>query len=154
MIYPFFRPLLFALDPETAHEMAFASLDVAAKLGIVQALAPRPLPSPVKAMGLEFPNRVGLAAGLDKNAAHIDGLATLGFGFIECGTVTPRPQPGNPKPRLFRLPEAEALVNRMGFNNDGVDRFLANVARSRFAGKRGGILGLNIGRNFDTPNER
>ena len=127
MIYPFFRPLLFALDPETAHDMAFASLDVAAKLGIVQALAPRPLPSPVTAMGLRFPNRVGLAAGLDKNAAHIDGLAALGFGFIECGTVTPRPQPGNPTPRLFRLPEAEALVNRLGFNNDGVERFLANV---------------------------
>ena len=150
MIYPFFRPLLFALDPETAHDMAFASLDVAAKLGIVQALAPRPLPSPVKAMGLEFPNRVGLAAGLDKNAAHIDGLAALGFGFIECGTVTPRPQPGNPTPRLFRLPEAEALINRLGFNNGGVERFLANVARAEWRG----ILGLNIGKNFDTPNAR
>jgi dihydroorotate dehydrogenase len=150
MIYPFFRPLLFALDPETAHEMAFASLDVAAKLGIVQALAPRPLPSPVKAMGLEFPNRVGLAAGLDKNAAHIDGLAALGFGFIECGTVTPRPQPGNPTPRLFRLPDADALINRLGFNNEGVDRFLANVGRASWRG----ILGLNIGKNFDTPNAR
>jgi dihydroorotate dehydrogenase len=148
MIYPFFRPLLFALDPETAHDMAFASLDVAAKLGIVQALAPRPLPSPVKVMGLEFPNRVGLAAGLDKNAAHIDGLAALGFGFVECGTVTPRPQPGNPKPRLFRLPEAEALVNRLGFNNGGVERFLANVERASWRG----ILGINIGKNFDTPN--
>jgi dihydroorotate dehydrogenase len=150
MIYPFFRPLLFALDPETAHDMAFASLDMAAKLGIVQAIAPRPLPSPVTAMGLEFPNRVGLAAGLDKNAAHIDGLAALGFGFIECGTVTPRPQPGNPTPRLFRLPEAEALVNRLGFNNGGVERFLANVARASWRG----ILGLNIGKNFDTPNAR
>src|SRR5262245_53353281 len=150
MIYPFFRPLLFALDPETAHDMAFASLDVAAKLGIVQALAPRPQPSPVTAMGLDFPNRVGLAAGLDKNAAHIDGLAALGFGFIECGTVTPRPQPGNPTPRLFRLPQAEALVNRLGFNNGGVERFLANVAASSWRG----ILGLNIGKNFDTPNAR
>jgi len=150
MIYPFFRPLLFALDPETAHEMAFASLDVAAKLGIVQALAPRPLPSPVKAMGLDFPNRVGLAAGLDKNAAHIDGLAALGFGFIECGTVTPRPQPGNPTPRLFRLTDADALINRLGFNNEGVDRFLANVGRASWRG----ILGLNIGKNFDTPNAR
>jgi dihydroorotate dehydrogenase len=150
MIYPFFRPLLFALDPETAHHMAFASLDVAARLGIVQALAPRPLPSPVTAMGLQFPNRVGLAAGLDKNAAHIDGLAALGFGFIECGTVTPRPQPGNPMPRLFRLPDAEALINRLGFNNDGVDRFLANASRASWRG----ILGLNIGKNFDTPNAR
>ena len=104
-------------------------------------------------MGIRFPNRVGLAAGLDKNAAHIDGLATLGFGFIECGTVTPRPQPGNPRPRMFRLPGAEALINRLGFNNDGVERFLANVARARYR-KAGGMLGLNIGRNFDTPNER
>ncbi len=150
MIYPFFRPLLFTLDPETAHDMAFASLDIAARLGIVQALAPRPAPSPVTAMGLEFPNRVGLAAGLDKNAAHIDGLAALGFGFIECGTVTPRPQPGNPKPRLFRLPESEALINRLGFNNGGVEQFLANVQRASWRG----ILGLNIGKNFDTPNAR
>jgi dihydroorotate dehydrogenase len=148
MMYPFFRPFLFAFDPETAHEMAFASLDAAARLGIVQALAPRVAPSPVTAMGLPFPNRVGLAAGLDKNAAHIDGLATFGFGFIECGTVTPRAQPGNPKPRLFRLPEAEAMINRLGFNNDGVERFLANVARASWRG----ILGLNIGKNFDTPN--
>ena len=110
--------------------------------------------SPVEVMGLTFPNRVGLAAGLDKNAAHIDGLATLGFGFIECGTVTPRPQPGNPKPRMFRLVEAQALINRLGFNNEGVERFLRNVARARFATARGGILGLNIGKNFDTPNAR
>ncbi len=150
MIYPFFRPLLFALDPETAHGMAFASLDVAARLGVVQALVARPLPSPVTAMGLQFPNRIGLAAGLDKNAAHIDGLAALGFGFIECGTVTPRPQPGNPRPRLFRVPEAEALINRLGFNNDGVERFLDNVSRASWDG----ILGLNIGKNFDTPNAR
>ena len=150
MIYPFFRPLLFALDPETAHDMAFASLDVAARLGIARALAARPLPSPVTAMGLQFPNRIGLAAGLDKNAAHIDGLAALGFGFIECGTVTPRPQPGNPRPRLFRLPGAEALINRLGFNNDGVERFLDNVSRASWDG----ILGLNIGKNFDTPNAR
>jgi len=101
-------------------------------------------------MGLEFPNRVGLAAGLDKNAAHIDALAALGFGFVECGTVTPRAQPGNPRPRLFRLAEAEALINRMGFNNDGVERFLANAERASWQG----ILGLNIGKNFDTPNAR
>jgi dihydroorotate dehydrogenase len=154
MLYPLFRPLLFALDPERAHDAAFAGLDAAAALGVAQLVAPRLPPSPVEAMGLTFPNRVGLAAGLDKNARHIDGLASLGFGFIECGTVTPRPQPGNPKPRLFRLPEAEALINRLGFNNDGVERFLANVARARFGPKSGGILGLNIGKNFDTPNER
>ncbi len=150
MMYPFFRPLLFAFDPETAHEMAFASLDAAARLGIANLLGPRIPPSPVTAMGLAFPNRVGLAAGLDKNAAHIDGLATFGFGFIECGTVTPRPQPGNPKPRIFRLPELQALINRLGFNNDGVERFLANVERASWRG----ILGLNIGKNFDTPNTR
>jgi len=150
MIYPFFRPLLFTLDPETAHDLSLASLDIAAKLGVAQFAAKRVRPSPVTAMGLEFPNRIGLAAGLDKNAEHIDGLATLGFGFIECGTVTPRAQPGNPKPRIWRLPEAEALINRLGFNNDGVERFLANVAGTSWRG----ILGLNIGKNFDTPNAR
>ena len=153
MFYPLFRPLLFTLDPETAHDVAFAALDAAVACGAATLIAPRAAASPVEAMGLTFPNRIGLAAGLDKNAAHIDGLASLGFGFIECGTVTPRPQPGNPKPRLFRLPAARALINRLGFNNEGVERFLANVARSRF-GPKGGILGLNIGRNFDTPNDR
>lgn len=154
MLYPLFRPLLFTLDPETAHDVAFAALDAAVACGVARLVGRRVAASPAVVMGLNFPNRVGLAAGLDKNAAHIDGLATLGFGFIECGTVTPRPQPGNPKPRLFRLLGAEALINRMGFNNDGVESFLANVARSRFGSQRGGILGLNIGRNFDTPNER
>jgi len=101
-------------------------------------------------MGLTFPNPVGLAAGLDKNGAYIDGLAALGFGFIEVGTVTPRPQPGNPKPRLFRIPEAEGIINRFGFNNLGVDNLIENVKRARYQG----ILGINIGKNFDTPNER
>ena len=101
-------------------------------------------------MGITFPNRVGLAAGLDKNASHLAGLATFGFGFIEAGTVTPRPQPGNPKPRMWRLPKANGLINRLGFNNDGVERFLANIEKSSYRG----ILGINIGRNFDTPNER
>ena len=155
MLYPLFRPLFFALDPETAHDVALAGLDAAAATGVAQIITPPPVRAlPVRAMGLSFPNPVGLAAGMDKNAAHIDGLASLGFGFIECGTVTPRPQRGNPKPRLFRLPEAEALINRLGFNNDGVDRFLANVARAKFGPRSGGILGLNIGRNFDTANER
>jgi dihydroorotate dehydrogenase len=154
MVYPFVRPLLFKLDPEAAHDLTLAGLDAAAAAGVAQFAVPRISPSPVEAMGLTFPNRVGLAAGLDKNAAHIDGLASLGFGFIECGTVTPRPQPGNPRPRLFRLPEAEALINRLGFNNAGVDAFVHNVSRARFGIRSGGILGLNIGRNFDTPNER
>ena len=105
---------------------------------------------PVRVMGLDFPNPVGLAAGLDKNGEHIDGLAALGFGFVEVGAVTPRPQPGNPRPRLFRLPEAEALINRLGFNNDGVEVLTENIRRSRYRG----ILGVNVGKNFDTPNER
>ena len=149
-LYPLFRPLLFALDPEAAHDATFRALDAAARFGLAQIVAPRLPPSPVKAMGIEFPNPVGLAAGLDKNAAHLAGLATLGFGFLEAGTVTPRPQPGNPKPRMFRLREAEALINRLGFNNDGVERFVANVKRSTWRG----VLGINLGKNFDTPNAR
>ncbi|HVO88158.1 MAG TPA: quinone-dependent dihydroorotate dehydrogenase [Casimicrobiaceae bacterium] len=149
-LYPIFRPLLFAADAETAHTVVFSALDVAARTGVAQWLAPRLPGQPVEVMGIHFPNRVGLAAGLDKNAEHLDGLATLGFGFIEAGTVTPRPQPGNPRPRLFRLPAANALVNRMGFNNDGVTAFIANVQRARYRG----VLGINIGKNFDTPNDR
>ena len=150
MLYPFLRPALFALDPERAHELTFAALDAAAKAGVAR-FATRALPAdPVRAMGIEFPNRVGLAAGLDKDAAHLDGLASLGFGFLEAGTVTPRAQPGNPKPRLFRLPQAQALINRLGFNNGGVERYVANVRASRYRG----ILGCNIGRNADTPADR
>ncbi|HEY2816139.1 MAG TPA: quinone-dependent dihydroorotate dehydrogenase [Casimicrobiaceae bacterium] len=147
-LYPLFRPLLFAVDPETAHAIAFRALDSAAALGIAQLAAARPRASTIRVMGIDFPNRVGLAAGLDKNAAHLRGLATLGFGFLEAGTATPRPQPGNPKPRMFRIERSEALINRLGFNNDGVDRFVENVVRSRYQG----VLGINIGRNFDTPN--
>ena len=141
---------MFAADPERAHALAFAGLDAAARLGVAQLAAPRLPASPVDAMGIRFPNRVGLAAGLDKNAEHLRGLATLGFGFLEAGTVTPRPQPGNPRPRMFRLVEAQALINRLGFNNEGVERFVTNVDRSGYRG----ILGINIGRNFDTSNER
>ena len=148
-LYPLFRPLLFAADPERAHAIVFAGLDAAARVGIAQLAAPRLPLSPVEAMGLQFPNRVGLAAGLDKNAEHLAGLATLGFGFLEAGTVTPRAQPGNPRPRMFRIVPARALINRLGFNNDGVERFVANVERARYRG----VLGINIGRNFDTPNE-
>ena len=149
-LYPLFRPLLFAADPELAHDVALGGLDAAARVGLAQLAASRLPQAPVEAMGLRFPNRVGLAAGLDKNAAHLKGLATLGFGFIEAGTVTPRAQPGNPRPRMFRVIEAQALVNRLGFNNGGVDAFVANVARSGYRG----ILGINIGKNFDTANER
>ncbi|MCC7215584.1 MAG: dihydroorotate dehydrogenase (quinone), partial [Burkholderiales bacterium] len=148
--YPFARPFLFALDAETAHELTLAALDRAAQAGLARIVAPRVAAAPVTVMGVAFPNRVGLAAGLDKDAAHLTGLATFGFGFLEAGTVTPRPQPGNPRPRMFRLPHAHALINRLGFNNGGVDAFVANVARSGYRG----VLGINIGKNFDTPNER
>lgn len=150
MHYSAVRPLLFALDPETAHCATLASLDALNRLGAASFLATAAPSIPVRAMGLDFPNPVGLAAGMDKDGAHIDGLSALGFGFIEVGAVTPRPQSGNPRPRLFRLPEAEALINRLGFNNSGVDVLVENIRRSRYRG----VLGVNIGRNFDTPNER
>lgn len=140
-LYRLSRPLLFSLDPETAHRLGLR----------LSALAfQKPVHAPVRAMGIEFPNPVGLAAGLDKDAAHIDGLARMGFGFIEVGTVTPRQQPGNAPPRLFRIPEKEALINRFGFNNVGVDAFLQNVARARWRG----VLGINIGKNASTPAEQ
>ena len=146
MLYEFARPLLFALDAETAHDLTLASLRTAHALHLPVACA-APAGKPVRVMGLEFPNRIGLAAGLDKNGECIEGLAALGFGHIEIGTVTPRPQPGNPKPRLFRLPLRQAVINRMGFNNHGVDALVENVQRSGYTG----ILGINIGKNFDTP---
>jgi dihydroorotate dehydrogenase len=147
---PYFliRPLLFALDAERAHELTLRLLAVGDSLGFSPS---SPVSSaPVEVMGLHFPNRVGLAAGLDKNGSAVDGLGHLGFGFLEVGTVTPRPQPGNPKPRLFRLPEHQAIINRMGFNNGGVDALLERVAKVRYRG----ILGINIGKNFDTPIEQ
>jgi len=149
-LYPFARPFLFTLDAETAHTLALAGLDRATALGVTARAAARLPAAPVTVMGLTFPNRVGLAAGLDKDAAHVDGLASFGFGFIEVGTVTPRAQPGNARPRLFRIPQAHALVNRMGFNNGGVTALLANLERTRYHG----ILGINIGKNADTPLER
>ncbi len=152
-MYPVIRPFLFSMDPENAHMFTLSSMRTAAKLGLT-ALAPSIAPLPRKVMGLDFPNPVGLAAGLDKNGSCIDGLASLGFGFLELGTVTPRPQPGNPKPRMFRLPDAEGLINRMGFNNDGVDVLVANVKASKFYQQKKGILGLNIGKNATTPIER
>ncbi len=153
LIYPFARSLLFALDAETAHKLTLPALKRAASLGLTNALE-KPLPDPRTVMGLHFPNPVGLAAGLDKDGSYIDGLAALGFGFIEIGTVTPRGQPGNPKPRMFRLPKADAIINRLGFNNQGVDAFVENVQSSRFFQEKNGILGLNIGKNADTPIER
>lgn len=149
-IYPLLKPMLFQLDAEHAHDVTLQSLKRAEKWGLLQLLG-SPLPDqPTQVMGLTFPNPVGLAAGLDKNAAVIDGMAALGFGFIEVGTVTPRAQPGNPKPRLFRVPEAEGIINRFGFNNLGLDQLIQNVKAAKFKG----ILGINIGKNFDTPNER
>jgi dihydroorotate dehydrogenase len=147
MLYPLLRPALFSLDPEDAHRLTLAGLDVAHRLGLL-GLLPRATGRPLQVMGIDFPNPVGLAAGLDKDGAHIDALGALGFGFIEIGTVTPRPQSGNPQPRLFRLPRAEAIINRMGFNNLGVDNLVKNVQARRYAG----VLGINIGKNKDTPN--
>jgi len=149
-MYSLIRPLVFSLDPETAHYVALDALQKAHRFGLTSLCSKRPAATPRSVMGLTFPNPVGLAAGMDKNGEYIDALATLGFGFIEVGTVTPRPQPGNPRPRLFRLPEAQAIINRMGFNNFGVDTLLENVKRAQFRG----ILGINIGKNFDTPIEK
>ncbi len=152
-LYSLVRPLLFSLNPETAHNLTLPLLRSIAHTGIAQLLSKKVSDTRV-VMGLTFPNAVGLAAGMDKDGAYIDGLAALGFGFIEVGTVTPRAQPGNPKPRMFRLPEAHALINRMGFNNGGVDAFVRNVQASHYYQERQGILGLNIGKNADTPIER
>ena len=146
-LYPLLRPLLFSLDPETAHEVTLKLLNLAHVSGLGKLLYPAIDDKPVQVMGLHFKNPVGLAAGLDKNGDYIDALAALGFGFVEIGTVTPRPQPGNPKPRLFRLPEHQAIINRMGFNNLGLDHLLNRVKHSSY----NGILGINIGKNFDTP---
>ncbi len=153
MLYPLIRKFFFALDPELAHGLGMNGIEFLNRAGIACLLAKPVAANPVELMGLTFPNPVGLAAGLDKNGEHIDALASLGFGFIEIGTVTPRPQPGNPKPRMFRITEKQAIINRMGFNNHGVDQLLANVAKSKFA-QAGGILGINIGKNFDTPIEK
>jgi len=146
-LYPVLRPLLFSLDPETAHEVTLKLLNIVQRSGLATWIYPAIEDKPVNIMGLRFKNPVGLAAGLDKNGDYIDALAALGFGFIEIGTVTPRPQPGNPKPRLFRLPEHQAIINRMGFNNLGLDHLLEQVTHSAYSG----VLGINIGKNFDTP---
>ncbi|RMH93026.1 quinone-dependent dihydroorotate dehydrogenase [Lysobacter pythonis] len=150
-MYTTLRPLLFNMEAERSHALALRLGGVAAASGIGRWLLPKPpTPLPTRVLGLDFPNPVGLAAGLDKNGEHIEALFALGFGFIEIGTVTPRPQKGNPRPRLFRLPEHRAIINRMGFNNAGVDALVHNVASLK---ERPGILGINIGKNKDTPNE-
>ncbi|QFT84576.1 Dihydroorotate dehydrogenase (quinone) [Halomonas sp. THAF12] len=148
-MYSLARSLLFRLDAEKAHGLALSGLDLADRLGLAKAMGER-VDDPVELMGLRFPNRVGLAAGLDKNADHLDALGALGFGFVEVGTVTPKPQDGNPKPRLFRLPGAGAIINRMGFNNAGVDHLIARVKASRYRG----VIGINIGKNLTTPVEQ
>ena len=150
MIYSLIRPALFQLDAERAHHLTLSALQTAHRLGLTRLLVKPCVGQPRTVMGLNFPNAVGLAAGLDKNGAYIDPLGALGFGFIEVGTVTPRPQPGNPQPRLFRVPEAQGIINRFGFNNDGVDALLENVKNAQYRG----ILGINIGKNFDTPIEK
>lgn len=148
-MYTLARELLFKLSPETSHDLSLDLIGAGGRLGLNKLFCKQPAALPVKVMGIEFPNPVGLAAGLDKNGAAIEGFGQLGFGFVEIGTVTPRAQPGNPKPRLFRLPQVQAVINRMGFNNLGVDNLLNNVKNSRYQG----VLGINIGKNFDTPVE-
>jgi len=148
-VYGLARPLLFCLDAERAHGLGLSGLEAAYRTGLNPLMALKPAPLKTKAFGIEFPNPVGCAAGLDKNGAHIDALMALGFGFVEIGTTTPRPQEGNPKPRMFRLPDKRAVINRLGFNNAGVDVLVRNVEKA----KRNGILGINIGKNKDTPNE-
>ena len=150
--YSLLRPWLFCLDPEQAHNLTLNNLDRAQRWGLLERLMSKPIADPRTICGITFANPVGLAAGLDKDGKHIDALAALGFGFLEIGTVTPRPQPGNPKPRMFRLSEAQALINRMGFNNDGVDACVSRVRSSRFW-QQGGVLGMNIGKNASTPIE-
>jgi len=150
--YSLLRPWLFCLDPEQAHNLTLSNLDRAERWGLLERLMSKPVADPHTLCGITFANRVGLAAGLDKDGKHIDALAALGFGFLEIGTVTPRAQAGNPKPRMFRLSEAQAIINRMGFNNDGVDACVARVRRSRFW-QQGGVLGMNIGKNASTPIE-
>jgi dihydroorotate dehydrogenase len=152
LLYSLAKPWLFALDPEKAHDLVFSNISTAAKFGLVKAASGAAISDPFTLLGLKFPNRVGLAAGLDKNGAHIQAMAQMGFGFVEVGTVTPLGQPGNPKPRMFRLPQANALINRLGFNNEGLQAFLSNVETAKAKGFNG-IIGLNIGKNAATPIE-
>lgn len=148
--YSFAKSILFKLDPEAAHDLTIRALQRWQRTPLEHLWRTSRIKDPVKLAGLTFPNRIGMAAGLDKNGAVIDGLGAMGFGFVEVGTVTPLPQPGNPKPRMFRLPYAQAIINRMGFNNQGLEAFLNNVRMATYR-ESGGILGLNIGKNSHTP---
>ncbi len=152
-LYALARPFLFSIDPEAAHDFTLNQLARTQNTRLDRAYRQAWVADPVKLAGLTFPNRVGMAAGLDKNARCIDGLGAMGFGFVEVGTVTPLAQPGNDKPRMFRLPQAKALINRLGFNNEGLEVFLSNVKKSNFR-QQGRLLGLNIGKNALTPIER
>ncbi|WP_417597425.1 quinone-dependent dihydroorotate dehydrogenase [Oceanospirillum sp.] len=145
-MYGLARNILFRFSGETAHELALDGLNAANRLGVLSPFVAKPVNAPVEVMGIKFPNAVGMAAGLDKNADYLDALGALGFGFVEVGTVTPKPQPGNDKPRLFRIPEKEAIINRMGFNNKGVHHLVEQVKRRKFQG----IVGINIGKNLTT----
>ena len=149
-MYSLLRRALFTTSPEIAHELALEGLKFGSAFGVNNFLYQQAEPLPVKVFGLEFSNPVGLAAGMDKNGDYVDALGSLGFGFIEVGTVTPRPQPGNPKPRVFRLPEAQALINRLGFNNKGVEHLVRQVTERKYQG----VLGKNIGKNRAPPNEK
>lgn len=149
-MYNLLRRALFCLDAETSHELSLDCLGAAERLNLIRPWISPIADDPVELFGLQFPNRVGLAAGLDKNGDYFNALGQLGFGFVEIGTITPRPQPGNPRPRLFRLPEHQGIINRMGFNNKGVDHLVSQVKKRRYDG----VLGINIGKNFDTPVER
>lgn len=149
-MYKWFTSIAFRIEPERAHHLTLKALNALHRLHLDKLLFARPPSKPRKVMGVTFPNPVGLAAGMDKDGRYIDAFGALGFGFIEVGTVTPRPQPGNPKPRLFRVPEAQALINRMGFNNEGVGALTRRIRRRSYRG----ILGVNIGKNADTPNEK
>ena len=149
-MYALARPFLFGLDAEAAHGAGLAALELAYRTGTLKFAVPTVRPFPTSVLGLTFPNPVGLAAGLDKNGAHVDALLALGFGFVEVGTVTPRAQEGNPRPRMFRMPDHDAVINRLGFNNDGVDALVRNVSRAK---RSTGLLGINIGKNRDTPND-
>ncbi len=152
--YSLTRPFLFGLDPEAAHDLTLGSLQRLQNTPAQCLWQQARVQDPVQLLGLRWPNRIGLAAGLDKNGQCIDGLGAMGFGFIEVGTVTPKAQPGNPRPRMFRLPQARALINRLGFNNQGLAAFVANVQRAHSFRAKGGVLGLNIGKNASTPIER
>ncbi len=148
-MYSFIRNILFCLEPESSHDLSLDLLGAAERLKVLGLFAPKVAYNPVQVMGLHFPNPVGLAAGLDKNGDYFNALGKLGFGFVEIGTVTPKPQPGNPQPRMFRIPESDGIINRMGFNNLGVDHLVEKVKRRRFDG----VLGINIGKNATTAIE-